>query len=146
MTTPKTPSGTHPVLSADGRTLSVTIPFAFRRRGGRKLIIGPDGTPGWQPPPRAPDNTLIKALARAHRWQRRLDSGRFASIKELADAEGLADRYLAKLLRLTLLAPDIIEMILDGRQPKGIQLADFMGPWPLAWPAQRDHLQRLATR
>ena len=73
-----------------------------------------------------------------------LDSGKYDSIRELAGAEKISDRYLAKLLQLTLLAPDIIEMILDGRLPKGVGLAAFMVPRPVGWAAQRERLETLA--
>ena len=132
------------VLSADGKILSVTVPLNFRKRGGRKLIIAPENAKTiWEPPPTRADATLVKALARAHRWKGILDSGKFSSIKELADAEQLADRYIGNLLRLTLLAPDIIESILDGRLPRGIGLAEFMKPWPALWAEQRAHLHGL---
>ena len=132
------------VLSADGKILSVTVPLNFRKRGGRKLIIAPENAETvWAPPPSRADATLVKALARAHRWKGMLDSGKFSSIKELADAEQLADRYIGNLLRLTLLAPDIIETILDGRLPRGIGLADFMKPWPALWGEQRAQLRAL---
>ncbi len=84
-----------------------------------------------------------RKLARAHRWKGVFDSGRFSSIKELADAEQLADRYIGNLLRLTLLTPDIIGSILDGRLPSSIGLADFMKPWPALWAEQRTHLHGL---
>ena len=132
-------------LSADGAILSVSVPLRFRKRSGRKVIVAPDGAaPTWAPPNPRVDSTLVKALARAHRWKAMLDSGRFASIKELAEAETTAERYVGNLLRLTLLAPDIIETILDGRLPKGITLAQFMKPWPLVWAEQRDMLRGLA--
>lgn len=129
-------------LSPDGKTITVFIPIEFRWRGGRKRVICPDGTEGWQPPAPRPDNTLIKAVARAHRWKRMLDIGDFGSISQLAQSEGISDRYVARLLRLTLLAPDIIERILDGRLPKGMGLAEFMKPWPRTWEEQRQWLRR----
>ncbi|MBI1209251.1 MAG: hypothetical protein GC191_18440 [Azospirillum sp.] len=117
--------------------------MTLRRRGGRKQIIRPEGAAEFQPPtPARPDNALIKAVARAHRWKRMLESGKYGSIRELAEAEKISDRYLAKLLQLTLLAPDIVETILDGRLPKGIGLAQFMEPWPAVWAEQRELLSR----
>ncbi|MBI1209257.1 MAG: hypothetical protein GC191_18470 [Azospirillum sp.] len=125
-------------MSPDGKTLSVFVPMTLRRRGGRKLIIRPEGADDLPSSTTArPDNALVKAIARAHRWKRMLDSGKYASIRELAEAEKISDRYLARLLQLTLLAPDIIERILDGRLPKGIGLAQFMEPWPAVWKEQR---------
>ncbi|MBF0093852.1 MAG: hypothetical protein HQL34_04830 [Alphaproteobacteria bacterium] len=117
--------------------LTVHVPFALKRRGGRKLIIMPDGSPAPLQAARA-DNTLLKALARARRWSRLLDSGRHTSIKALAESEGINHSYVTRILRLTLLAPDIVEAILKGRQPKGLELAALMTEFPLEWDRQRE--------
>lgn len=82
------------------------------------------------------DNTLVKALARAFRWKRMLDSGEATTIAELADRDGIAVSYVTRLLRLTLLAPAIVEAILDGRQGSEVTLARLMEPFPLEWDAQ----------
>jgi hypothetical protein len=87
--------------------------------------------------PRRTDNTLVKALARAFRWKRMLESGEFASISELAEREGIAFTYMARLLRLSLLAPEIVDAIMDGRQPESVTLANMMDPFPLDWKEQR---------
>jgi hypothetical protein len=84
-----------------------------------------------------PDGTAVRALGRAWRWHRLLEAGRYPSIKALARAEGVHHAYVAKLLRLTLLAPDIIEAVLDGRLPKGVKLEDLVRPLPSAWAEQR---------
>ena len=124
-------------LSDDGKTIIVKIPMKFRRRGGRKLIIAPDGGDAWMPSKPRRDDTLIKALARAHRWKRMLENGEHSSIADLAEAEKINKSYLSRILRLTLLAPDIVETILDGCQPKELTLADFMEPFPVEWEKQR---------
>ncbi|NJO55584.1 MAG: hypothetical protein HC834_03620, partial [Rhodospirillales bacterium] len=85
------------------------------------------------------DNTMVKALARAHRWRRMLESGEFATVQDLAAAEKINPSYLARILRLTLLAPYIVEAILDGRQPAGLQLDDLLAPFPVEWERQRWH-------
>jgi len=135
-------------LSTDGAILSVHVPIKLRRRGGRKLIIAPPGTPA--PSVAAPaakaDPTIIKALARSHRWKRLLDTNHYATIKEIAETERVAARYIGQLLQLTLLAPDLIETLLDGRQPRGVTLANLIKPWPARWDQQREHLRRLAER
>ena len=82
------------------------------------------------------DNTLVKALARAFRWKRMLESGEATTIAELAERDGIAVSYVTRLLRLTLLAPDIVEAILDGRQGPAVTLARLMEPFPLEWEAQ----------
>ena len=85
---------------------------------------------------RKPDNTLVKALARAFRWKGMLESGEFASISELAEREGIAFTYMARVLRLSLLAPDIVEAILDGRQGPEVTLARLLEPFPPEWTKQ----------
>src|SRR5687767_1889769 len=105
-------------------------------RGGRKLIMTPEGVAA---PARKPsrDETLIKALVRAHRWRRRIESGQAKSITDLAAQEGVTDAYVCRLLPLTCLAPDIVEAVLDGRQTKELKLAGMLGNGPLAWHEQR---------
>lgn len=123
----------------DGRTLTVRVPLTVRKRGGRKQVVMPDGACWSQPRPRV-DNTMVKAIARAHRWKRLMESGRFASVTELAEAEKINQSYLCRVLRLTLLAPDIVEAILDGRQPAAFQMDALLKPMPLEWAAQRASL------
>lgn len=95
-------------------------------------------TDGVAPVTTRADPALVKALARGFRYQRMLDEGRYASITELAAVEKLDRGYLGSLLRLTLLAPDIIESVLDGRQPDGASLPALMEPFPIEWARQRD--------
>jgi hypothetical protein len=122
-------------------TLTIRIPMRLQRRGGRKLIMTLEGATMPTPKPR-PDETLIKALVRAHRWRRRIESGRAKSITDLAEQEGVTDAYVCRLLPLTCLAPDIVEAIVDGRQPKGLRLAEMLGNGPLGWEEQRRHWLR----
>jgi hypothetical protein len=117
-------------------TLTIRIPVRLQRRGGRKLIVTPEGAAEPAPKPRQ-DETLIKALVRAHLWRRRIESGKARSITDLAEQEGVTDAYVCRLLPLTCLAPKLIEAILDGRQPKGLRLAEMLGNGPLAWKEQR---------
>ena len=126
---------TRATVSADGETITVHIPLMFRKRGGRKLVVTPDGAE-WAPRPRV-DNAMVKALARAFRWRRMLEAGRFATINELAAAEKINSSYVSRVLRLTLLAPDIVEAILDGRQAEGITLPRLMAPFRVEWERQR---------
>jgi len=117
-------------------TLTIRIPIRLQRRGGRKLIVTPEGAAMPTPKPRR-DETLVKALVRAHRWRRRIESGHARSITDLAEQEGVTDAYVCRLLPLTCLAPDIVEAILDGQQPKGLRLAEMLGNGPLVWEEQR---------
>jgi hypothetical protein len=82
---------------------------------------------------------LINALAKAHRWRRLIETGRYASAAELSKKEGINESYVCRMLRLTLLAPDIVEAILNGRQPKTLELKSLLKPFPSEWQAQRHH-------
>ena len=124
-------------MAAAPETITVRVPMTFRKRGGRKQVIAPDGHPSWAPPRARIDNTMIKALARAFRWRRLLEAGRFGTIKEIAAAEKINESYVSRVLRLTLLAPEIVEMILNGRQPTEMTLLMLMGPFPAEWERQR---------
>ena len=124
----------------DGKTIIVHLPMKWRRRGGRKVIIAPDGGDAWAPAKPRPDETLIRALARAHRWKR-MQEGAYRSAAEIAEAEKIA-RFVNRLLRLTLLTPEIVEAILDGRQGKGLQLAVLTGKLPSAWEEQRQLINK----
>ena len=119
-----------------GDTLTVRVPMTFRKRGGRKLVLAPDGAV-WAPPPRVSiDSTLVKALARAFRWRRMLETGVVATVTEIAARERINPSYVSRVLRLTLLAPDLVEAILDGRQPAEVTLPRLMKPNSVAWEAQ----------
>ena len=121
----------------DGHTLVVRIPMRFQRRGGRKRIVAPDGSaivPSSKP---QPDGTLIKALARAWRWQRLLDDGVYTSVSEIGDAENISKSYVSRILRLALLAPDIVEAILAGRTDQALMLEQLERPLPASWEEQR---------
>ncbi len=124
-------------VSADGEIITVHIPMTFRKRGGRKLVVTPDGA-AWAPRPRV-DNAMVKALARGFRWRKMLDEGVHATIEDLARAKGVALSYVSRVLRLTLLAPEIVEAILDGRQPAGLGLDELLKGFPLEWEGQDLH-------
>lgn len=115
-------------------TVTVHIPFRLVKRGGRKEMQLPPGVQS----PRKADSTLVKALARAFRWKRMLESGEFATIAELAEREGIATSYMTRILRLTQLEPGIIEAVLDGRQNDAVTLARLMDPFPISWIEQKN--------
>jgi hypothetical protein len=117
--------------------ITVRVPLAIRRRPGRKTVVTPVQEPGEAAVQTRADPALVKALARAHRWQRMLEEGRYASISEMAAAERIDRGYLGRILRLTLLAPDIAEAILDGRQPEGSGLPRLTERLPEDWKEQR---------
>ena len=120
-----------------GDTITVFIPMTWKRRSGQKVIIAPDGNDAWAPAKARLDETLIRALARAHRWNRMLEQGRYRSIAEIAEAEKIDPSFVSRLLDLTLLAPDIQEAILEGRQAERMQLEELTRAMPGAWGKQR---------
>ena len=129
---------TEPNLAEDGRTVTVRVPIFIRRRGGRKLVIAPDGTNVTTAAVyRRIDNAMVKAVARAFRWREMLENGTHATIAEIAAAEKINESYVGRVLRLTLLAPDLVEAVLGGRQPAGMTLAALMRPFPVEWREQR---------
>ena len=119
--------------------VSVEVPMTFERRGGRKVIVLPDGTLGGPSPAATIDNTMVKAIARAFRWQRLLEDGAYSCHDDIAKAEKIEPSYISRIIRLALLAPDIVQMILAGRQPASLTLKDLMRPFPVAWAEQRAH-------
>ena len=113
---------------------TVTLPVSFRvvKRGGRKEMQLPEGATQ----PRRPESALVKVLARAFRWKKMLETGNFVTIAELAKTEGIAPSYMTRVVRLTQLAPDIVEAILDGRQGPKVTLAKMFEPFPHEWSRQ----------
>ena len=124
-------------IAAEVGTLIVRIPVAFKRRGGRKLIITPEGAPEAVASPAVLDDTLVRTLVKAHRWRRRIESGKAKSITDLAEQEQVTIAYVTRLLPLTCLAPDIVTAILDGRQPRGLSVNRMLQNVPEPWDEQR---------
>ncbi|MEA2906619.1 MAG: hypothetical protein QOI12_4006 [Alphaproteobacteria bacterium] len=129
---------TKPKISSDGRTITVRVPISIRKRGGRKLVVAPDGTNVTTAPiARRIDNATVKAIARAFRWREMLENGTYATIAEIAAAEKINESYVGRVLRLTLLAPEIIERIAQGRQPTDLSLSKLLAPLPVCWREQK---------
>jgi hypothetical protein len=126
-----------PKMKSDGRTITVRVPISIMKRGGRKVVVAPDGTIG-DPRRYRIDNAMVKALARAFRWREMLEIGHCATIKEIAATEKIAETYVGRVLRLTLLAPTIVEAIFGGRQPPETSLAQLMRSFPPEWDRQLD--------
>jgi hypothetical protein len=122
-------------LSSDGLTMVIRMPISFRRQRGRKCVVTPADASAWSPRPRV-DNTLVKALVRAHRWRGMLESNLFASVRDLAAAEKINESYLCRVLRLTLLSPTLTDAILNGNQPENLDLASLLKVIPIEWDQQ----------
>jgi len=119
------------------------VSISIRRRGGQKLVLAPDGTNVTTGPVRRHiDNAMVKAIARAFRWREMLETGTYATIAEIAAAEKINESYVGRVLRLTLLAPDIVEAILEGRHPPQVTLAVLMRPFAVEWREQRAKMVR----
>ena len=130
-----------PILSKDGRTITAHIPITLRHQGGRKQVVTPAGATPWIPAPSRVDNTMVKAVVRAHRWRDMLESGDYATVRDLAKAEAINESYLGRVLRLTLLSPTLIEAILEGRQPANLELDDLLKQFPIEWDRQLGSLR-----
>src|SRR5262249_7072701 len=97
--------------SPDRTVVTIKVPFAVHKRGGPKLVLATDGALIPRATPYV-DSTLVKAIARAFRWQNMLETGQYTTIKEIAKAEKINPSYVSRVLRLTLLAPATVEAIL----------------------------------
>ena len=121
-------------------TVTVRVPLSIRKRGGRKVVLSPDGSALSGAPRQVTtlaDPTLLKALGRAFRWQKLLDDGTYLSISDIARAEKLDRTYVGDVLRLTLLAPWVVEAIVEGRQAAEMTLPVLMKPLEVEWEGQQ---------
>lgn len=130
-----------PVVEHDGNTIIIRVSMDLKKRSGRKQIIVPAGPPGTERSKSPSDQPLLTAIARACHWQELLDSGRYASITELAVTLGLDRSYVGKIVRLTLLAPDIVASIVRGDEPSGLSLERLTKRMPVLWEEQRRELR-----
>jgi hypothetical protein len=119
--------------------ITVRVPMALRKYGSTKRIVAPDGGEISRQP-KEPDSTLVKALSRAFRWRKLLENGTFQTIAELAEAENINPSYVSRVLRLTLLAPDLVEAILSANLDRAVTIDRLMKPLPASWRAQRQLL------
>jgi hypothetical protein len=123
-------------VSRDERTVIVHVPLTFRSKGGRKLVISPTGEQQQPAAVRYIDDALLRSVVQAFEWKRMLDEGEYASVSELARAMKLNHSFVSRVLKLTLLAPDIVEAILDGRQAEAAQRQDLLHTLPGCWAEQ----------
>ena len=124
----------------DGKDGFITnIPMTFKKRSGKAIIVLPNGERAIARREAIIDNSMIKILARAYRWQRMLLDGTHSSIDDLSRAEKITASYVSRVLRLAYLSPTIVEAILDGKYPAHLTLKDLMEPFPLEWDRQVAH-------
>jgi hypothetical protein len=116
------------------KKLETFLPLQFRRRGAQRVIVDDRYVH---------DVKLLEGVARAFYWQHLLDTGVMKSGSDIARAEGLHPSVPNELMRLTLLAPDIIEKLMMGSQPRRMNLIWFRSnSLPVDWSAQRQIVQR----
>jgi hypothetical protein len=123
------------IESSDGR-LTLSVPIVIKRRSGRKQLTLPDGQPGKPRPWDVRPTSLQLALARGHRWLAMLESGQVSSLREIAALEGVDNSYVSRMMNLTVLAPDIVEAILDDALPDHLTLFDIAVDPPALWERQ----------
>lgn len=119
------------------------VPLSIRRRHTRKLVVRPDSGPALSGEGGETDQSMIVTLGRAFYWQKLLDDGEFKTVVDLAKALRLETGWVAEVLRMTLLAPDIIQAILDGTQPRDLNLHVLRGREMAIsrdWHAQRQQM------
>ena len=127
-------------MSQDGRAgLTTEIPMTFRRRAGKAVIVLPNGERAIERREALIDNTMVKLIARGHRWHRQLFDGTHASIEDLAKSENISPSFVSRILRLAYLSPTLVEAILDGKYPAHLTMKDLMEPFPMEWERQREH-------
>ena len=124
-------------MQTDASSLRIHVPMQLKRRGGRKLIVLPPNANQHQKAAARRDMTLVNGIAKAYHWQAIYERGKYASLAYFFEKHGLNKSYAARVMRLNLLAPDIRMSILDGLQPKGLNLIDLMRPFPPEWQEQR---------
>lgn len=116
------------------------IPMSFRPRGGRTVIVLPDGSRGVIRREATIDNTMIKVIARGFRWHRLLYDGTYATIEDLAAAEKINPSYVSRILRLAYLSPVVVQAILDGKHPAWLTMRHLLEPFPTDWKQQEKKL------
>ncbi len=134
-----------PTLTRTGKNLLINIPMRLRRRSTRKEVVATHTLDDTLPLKATEPGKLAIAIARGHVWQEYLDQGRFASATDLADALGVNRSYASRIIRLTLLAPDLLEAILRGREPEGLTLARAVEEIPVIWSEQRERFGAIAA-
>lgn len=122
---------------AEDQKIVVRVPINLRRWGGKKVLVGPQGQDLRKLDLEIrKDEKLLKALARAYRWQKMLITGKHASISDMAEAEKINKSYIQRMMRIMLLSPKIIDAILSGQQPEGFSLTDIERPFTPIWSEQ----------
>jgi hypothetical protein len=115
-------------------TIRIVIPLTIKRRNGRPRILPPDDVETVES--RTQDPHLLRAIARAWNWRRKLEKGEATTIHDLAAAEKFSDRYVSRILRLAYLSPAVLEKLLVHRRPSALSINDFTAAAELPWIEQ----------
>ena len=129
-----------PTVECDVETFVIRVPMKFKKRGGRQEIIVPEGLSAARPSTSPSQEPIVTAVARAFYWQGLIDIRRYATIRELAEALDVDRSYVGRIMRLALLAPDIVEAIVRGEEPSGLSLERLVKGMPVVWEEQRETL------
>jgi site-specific DNA recombinase len=132
------PTKQEPFLEKGKNVFKLMIDARVKRCGGEVRLVVP--TDSANENPSRPVPSLIKALARAHRWPEQIIHGELKGRLSIARRTGLDERYVGRVIQCALLAPDIVEAILDGRQPADLTVQKLLRGLPLAWAEQRKQL------
>ena len=121
-------------MSASSDTIRVVIPLSIRKRNGRPKILPPDDHCARES--RAQDPHVLRAVARAWKWRRQLESGAVSTIQDIALAENVSDRFVGRMIRMAYLAPSVLEALVIARRPPAIAINDLnaVAEWP--WDGQ----------
>lgn len=117
-------------------TIRVVIPLTIRKKNGRPKILPPaDHTPTET---RAQDAHVLRAIARAWNWRRRIERGEASTIADIATAEKVTDRFVSRMMRLAYLAPEVLEKLLIHRIPPALSLNDLIAVAEMPWAEQME--------
>ena len=119
--------------------LTTEITMTFRRRAGKAVIVLPNGQRAIERREALFDNTMVKLIARGHRWHRKLFDGTHASIADIAKSENINPSFVSRVLRLAYLSPTIVEAILNGQFPAHLTMKRLIAPFPMEWGRQAEH-------
>ena len=119
------------------------VPMKFRIRGGKTVMVLPDGNRAIERKDVIVDNAMVKVIARGLRWHRLLSEGVYNTIEDLSTAEKINPSYVSRVTRTAFLAPAIVEAIMEGRHPAHLTMKDLLEPFPAEWGRQNAHFRVL---
>jgi hypothetical protein len=115
-------------------TIRVVIPLTIRKRNGRPRILPPENVEGMDC--RTQDPHVLRAIGRAWAWRRKIDTGEFNTAQDLADAEGISDRFISRMMRLSYLSPDVLHRLVTQQVPLALSLNELIAVTELPWAQQ----------